>query len=82
MLNIVPFGNINALRKSGVGVMNSAKFNQYFKGTGINSTKQGGALIRHYNYIERDVVNFKNFDNINRYISPPAMTFMNETLEK
>lgn len=77
-VTLAPFGKINSLRQSGAGIMNGAQFNKYFKGTGINSAKQNGLLIRHYNYIERDAMNFKRIDDINTIVSPPAVTLINE----
>ena len=78
LVTLAPFGKVNSLRQSGVGVMNGAQFNKYFKGTGINSAKQNGLLIRHYNYIERDAMNFKRIDDMNKIMSSPIVTLINE----
>jgi len=59
-----PFGSINKLRQSGLGVVNGAQFNSYHKtlGTGLNSAQRGGLHIRQHNFLERDVIQFENIN--------------------
>ena len=64
--------------------MNASQFNKLHKGTRLtngkpfNSATDGGLLLRHHNYIERDVKQVKKVHDFLQIFTPAATQLQSE----
>ncbi|WP_075603016.1 hypothetical protein [Saccharicrinis aurantiacus] len=70
--NIIPFSSATKTLGISKNVLNAGAFNKAFKGTGLNSVKNGGAQIRSYNYVVRQSNSFNGAWNV---IAPGTLMF-------